>query len=99
MRELPTLPTSSTQTYLTTSTTPVSSSISTIATCEPNGKLKSDGLKYSVASRPGSIPGGRSHANQTHDAMSWSVLLCVGSVLREPLPSSKTTSDSAAFSM
>src|SRR5205807_3036981 len=95
---LTTLPQSSTLTYLTRVTLPVSMSTSTTATCVPKGKVKLGGSKTRVNCRPGSIPSGSFTPLYASRATAANVTDLPGAPLTATVPSTSSTSSNDASS-
>ena len=89
------LPQSSTAEYETSRTPPVSSSISTTATCVPNGNVKFGGSQLTDASSSGSVPSGRSWAVNASKAIVARASPLSGEPRTENLPPEKSRSSSA----
>ena len=83
---------SSTATYLSTSTWPVSVSTSTAQMCAPNGNTRFSGSKNADPSSPGSTPCGRLCARHAENAISGIVLATSGAPRRRNAPSDHSTS-------
>src|SRR5207244_6258866 len=89
------MPQSSTATYRTIRTAPVSLSTSTTQMWAPNGQTKLVGSKKVVASSPPSIPLGIRLVWKAATAISWMVMAFEGEPLTKARPPSYTTSSSA----
>ena len=75
----------------------MSSSISTMAMCVPNGKVQLGVSWYAVSSRYGSMPSGVSNARSSANAISWRVFIFSGEPLtRYSLPSISMSSGLAS---